>query len=438
MGMFGGLIAGGLAGAGAAAENVTGELIKTQSAMDLERLRGDIMAKREMQITKYRYDLENQDRRSIGADVSKYAQPREETLAPDQQGPVGTITPSDSDVSRRGSMAAMRAGRPDIAGQYRAAGEPGRLEVLSKEQEYASDRERRAAEAAIDLKKTPGGKTQEEVDLLRAQAGTTRQHGNYYEDLPRREQRIADREEDRNVRETGRIKITSGERLQDNAKDAEKAFNEKWMGVKPDSLKGEERAQYFFDKRRIAGMQQQAQALIVEGNEMLKARPRTSGARGGTEEQVLLRDPVRSEDAPIEGAYLADNGFWYGPDKLPVTTRSGRPVRKSLSEKNDSNMTDAVDRDDSGNRVEGQLSAAQRGLISGEVSKKGQFNRAEQELIDDQTSQSGKMRVRNEIMRQRQIDARRAGELRDEEESRAGFADYARRGIDPRTGVGMK
>ena len=66
-----------------------------------------------------------------------------------------------------------------------------------------------------------------------------------------------------------------------------------------------------------------------------------------------------------------------------------------------------------------------------------QFNRAEQELIDEQESPAAKQRVRNEILRRRLEDERRNNKARRAQEGIIGESEYEKRGIDPRRAAGL-
>jgi hypothetical protein len=164
--LLGGLLAGGLGGAGAAVENVTGEMIKTQSAMDLEKLRGEIMAKREMQIAKYRHDLADQPRRKVLVEASRGTPFR----SVDEQG-----TPYDDTLVDKGAggmaAAATRLGYADLAQKFRAAGEPGFREQSAITAAENERRDARLSEQRIREKGVPQAETAATEDLKRAQAG---------------------------------------------------------------------------------------------------------------------------------------------------------------------------------------------------------------------------------------------------------------------------
>jgi len=182
---MGGIIASGLAGFGGALQNVGILALKEQLDEQRQTRLAELQAKsrgeeqtRAGEIHRenatHADNLQNADRRAIGAEVSKYAQPREETLPPDQAGPVGTVTPTPQHINERGGLIASRMGRPDIAAQYRAAGEPGFREQHQITGDAQADRDARQAAAAKELKQTPPAEGASVERLREAQA-------NYYD-----------------------------------------------------------------------------------------------------------------------------------------------------------------------------------------------------------------------------------------------------------------
>jgi hypothetical protein len=442
---FGGIIGGAMYGLGGALQSVGSDAFRAQleqekaarlAELSAKYRAADRQAEHELGVKRdeSRYNLENRDRLAIKGELEKYSQPREETLPPDQAGPVGTITPSGSDIARQGGIIAGRMGRPDIANQYRQFGEPGKLDTMAKEDEYKQAGDERAGKRAIALKQAEGSPS--EVRARGAQGRLAEAHADYYEGMPQREERIAKRDREANDSRAARELLNNSKALNKEALDLQKSFDAEFGGVPVSKLtegQKRERAQRMIE---IEDKRQSAKDAEKEGRALLgRGRGAAGGGAGLSEEDVFGRNPVRSDEPPIKGAYLNDKGFWYGPDDTPVITRSGRPVRKSLDEKNDTDMTDAVDRDASGVRVEASPAPAKTsrsGPVASAAGRGDGFNSAEQELIDEQATEAGKRRVRNEILRQRQEDSRRAAAAAAEKEAKAGLIDYARRGIDPR------
>ncbi len=435
---LGGIIGGAMYGLGGAMQSVGAKAFEAEIEKEKAERLAELSAKfraqdrqqeHELAIKRdeSRYNLENRDRLAIKGELEKYSQPREEALAPDQAGPVGTITPSGSDIARQGGLIAGRMGRPDIANQYRQFGEPGKLETMAKEDEYKQAQDERAARAAKDLKQTAPAEGEAASRLARA-------HASYYEGAPGREDRASRRDQRNAEIRTGQQLLADAKARHKEAADAQKAFDSEYGGMPVEKLTPGQRKDRAMRLAEITEKRQSAAEAETEARALLRGGGRGGREDGGadvSEKDVLSREPLRSEEPPIKGAYLNDNGFWYGPDNTPVINRAGRPVRKSLDEKNDSNMQSAVDRDESGKRIE-SAPVKGAGLIEGAAKQTGGFNAAEQELIDEQRTEAGKRRVRNEILRQRQADQRRAAMARSEQEARAGEAEYARRGVDPR------
>lgn len=442
---FGGIIGGAMHGLGGALLSVGSDAFRSQleqekaarlAELSAKYRAADRQAEHDLGVKRdeSRYNLENRDRLAIKGELEKYSQPREETLSPDQAGPVGTITPSGSDIARQGGIIAARMGRPEMANMYRQFGEPGKLEILAKEEEHKQAADERAGKRAIALKQAEGSPS--EVRARGAQARSAEAHADYYEGMPQREERLARRDREASDSRAARELLNNSKALNKEAMDLQKSFDTEFGSVPISKLtegQKRERAQRMIE---IEDKRQSAKEAEKEGRALLsRGRGAAGGGAGLSEDDVLGRNPVRSDEPPIKGAYLNDKGFWYGPDDTPVITRAGRPVRKSLDEKNDTNMADAVDRDASGARVEARPAPAQTsrgGPVAGAAGQGDGFNRAEQELIDEQTTTAGKRRVRNEILRQRQEDSRRAASAAAESEAQAGLIDYARRGVDPR------
>jgi hypothetical protein len=379
-----GIIAGALHGLGGQMVNIGNKFLDAQIEetkatrlleLQAQYRRADAQQAHELGMARdeSRYNLENKDRLAIASELKDYGKPREETLPPDQAGPVGTVTPGDADIARRGGLISSRMGRPDIAKQYKDLGEPGKLETLAAEEAAQARRDERQAAAAKDLKKSEDSPSQ--VRLRDATADAQGANASRLRSDP-------DRQDRRETIATARDMMNGGTRAL-----AEINTEVKTLETAIQAATGDEKAVLLRDRRALEARRQEAIQMQKDGRAMLQ-RLESGGGRGAASSGSGAR-----EQAPFESFFGKGAG---GFGDVKAETEKSKPTQ-----------------------------TAARAAPSG-------FTRAEQELIDEQSSPAGKQRVRNDILRQRRDQTEREAAAQREREARQGEADYSRRGVDPR------
>jgi hypothetical protein len=245
------------------------------------------------------------------------------------------------------------------------AGEPGRMEIMAKEEESQRDRDARQAEYARMLKASPN-----------APASETDTERRYREALTRNVDARTGNEIDEPRRTDEKERRAAAQSVLQQSNVALKAIAEQLQ-----SATGDERARLLMDQKTLIEQRGKAMAALDS--------PRGGGSTGGGGSSGT-RPPL---DAFEKG------GGKSAPNTKP---RENQPEPASRNQPRTS-----------------------------------QFNRAEQELIDEQESPAAKQRVRNEILRRRLEDERRNNKARRAQEGIIGESEYEKRGIDPRRAAGL-
>lgn len=256
-------LSGAMAGAGGAAADIGGQIIKDQSQFDvqsrLEELRAKITAERDARLSEQRMK-EYKTNKGVDVESALDLQKRGIPIEVQKTTEVGAATN------------AVKAGEPFTHEGARVI--PGA--DPANPTRIIADPEMRDAK----------------IDQTKSQAGLAKDHGKYYRDLPGREDRQRADGERRDARATAQTLVNSGHNLLRDAKDAEKMFNEKWMGRSRETLKGAELAAYDAELDNISELRKTANESIRRGNELL-----SNGGRGTGNNPAPTAKPTPNQDA---------------------------------------------------------------------------------------------------------------------------------------------